>query len=100
MSIKIDDIYRDLKNLVEKTHTAIILEKNNKIKQEIKQEINHPENINVTNEKKTQSCQTTTTKPTTPEKHIYVSLPPAGRRGTRTDNSILHWSRSLRFPYY
>ena len=115
MSIKIDDIYHDLKNLVEKTHTAIILEKNNEIKQEIKQEMNQKinnENINlfkkkyiyseneITNEKKTQSCQTTTTKSTNPEKHIYVSLPPAGRKGTKTDKSIMHWSRSLRFPYY
>ena len=110
MSIKIDDIYHDLKNLVEKTHTAIILEKNNEIKQEIKQEMNQKinnenikitnENIKITNEKKTQSCQTTTTKSTNPEKHIYVSLPPAGRKGTKTDKSIMHWSRSLRFPYY
>ena len=114
MSVNINDIYHDLKNLVEKTHTAIILEKNNsqinEIKQEIKQEINEKtnnkniklsnKNIKLTSEKKTQSCQTTTTKSTDPEKHVYVSLPPAGRKGTKTDNSIMYWSRSLRFPYY
>lgn len=102
-----DDIYKDLKNLVEKTHTAIVLEKNKKISiyQEINKEINK-ENIQneiikqeIKKEIKTQSCQTTTTKQTEPERHIYVSLPPAGRRGTKTDTSILNWSQSLRFPY-
>ena len=102
-----DDIYKDLKNLVEKTHTAIVLEKKKKISiyQEINKEINK-ENIQneiikqeIKKEIKTQSCQTTTTKQTEPERHIYVSLPPAGRRGTKTDTSILNWSQSLRFPY-
>tara|TARA_B100001063_G_scaffold247284_1_gene292148 strand:+ start:7504 stop:7857 length:354 start_codon:yes stop_codon:yes gene_type:complete len=117
MNVKIDDIYEDLKNLVEKTHTAIILEKNNvKYKENprdnekntfskrfTKPQQNQQETKNITltfMEKKTQSCQTTTTKQTTPETHIYVSLPPAGRKGTRTDASIINWSRSLRFPYY
>jgi len=102
-----EDIYKDLKNLVEKTPTAIVLEKNKKISiyQEINKEINK-ENIQneiikqeIKKEIKTQSCQTTTTKQTEPERHIYVSLPPAGRRGTKTDTSILNWSQSLRFPY-
>ena len=102
-----DDIYKDLKNLVEKTHTAIVLEKNNKISiyQEINKEINK-ENIQneiikqeIKKEINTQSSQTTTTKQTGPERHIYVSLPPAGRRGTKTDTSILNWRQSLRFPY-
>lgn len=102
-----DDIYKDLKNLVEKTHTAIVLEKNKKISiyQEINKEINKENTQNeiikqeIKKEIKTQSCQTTTTKQTGPETHIYVSLPPAGRRGTKTDTSILNWSQSLRFPY-
>ena len=96
-----DDIYKDLKNLVEKTHTAIVLEKNKKILNNEK--INIKENIKIKQEVKkeikSQSCQTTITKQTEPEKHIYVSQPPAGRRGTKTDTSILNWSRSLRFPY-
>tara|TARA_B100001769_G_C21711524_1_gene392095 strand:+ start:181 stop:480 length:300 start_codon:yes stop_codon:yes gene_type:complete len=97
-----DDIYLDLKNLVEKTHTAIVLEKNKKIlnnekTKQIQQNIKIQQEIK--KEIKTQSCQTTTTKQTEPERHIYVSLPPAGRRGTKTDMSILNWSQSLRFPY-
>ena len=51
-------------------------------------------------EKKTQSCQTTTTKTTDPENHVYVSLPPAGRIGTKTDKSIINWSHSLRGYYF
>ncbi len=96
-----DDIYKDLKNLVEKTHTAIVLEKNKKISnyQETKTQQNEIIKQEVKKEIKTQSCQTTTTKQTEPERHIYVSLPPAGRRGTKTDTSILNWSQSLRFPY-
>ena len=103
-----DDIYLDLKNLVEKTHTAIVLEKNKKIlnnqkTKQIKQNIKIQQNIKIHSEVKkeinTQSSQTTTTKQTEPERHIYVSLPPAGRRGTKTDTSILNWSQSLRFPY-
>ena len=39
------------------------------------------------------------TKAKTIEAHKYVSLPPAGRKGTKTDVSILNWSKSLRFPY-
>ena len=105
MNNKIDDIYHDLKQLVEKTHEIIVLEKKKETSQEstdneiIKQNVEiHIKNMkNV--EKKTQCCQTTTTKATEPEKHVYVSLPPAGRKGTRTDNSILNWSRSLRFPF-
>ena len=97
-----DDIYKDLKNLVEKTHTAIVLEKNKKIlnnekTKHIQQNIKIQQEVK--KEIKTQSCQTTTTKQTEPEKHIYVSLPPAGRRGTKTDMSIINWSQSLRFPY-
>ena len=115
MNNNINDIYLDLKNLVEKTHKIIVLdekttkesnETKNKqeniklkvnentkkiIKQEIKKEIT---------EKKTQSCQTTTTKTTDPENHVYVSLPPAGRKGTKTDNSIINWSHSLRGYYF
>ena len=103
-----DDIYKDLKNLVEKTHTAIVLEKNKKIinsqeTKKTKQNQINQQNIKIQQEVKkeikTQSCQTTTTKQTEPERHIYVSLPPAGRRGTKTDTSILNWSQSLRFPY-
>ena len=100
-----DDIYKDLKNLVEKTHTAIVLEKNKKIlnNQKTKQNQINQQNIKIQQEVKkeikTQSCQTTTTKQTEPETHIYVSQPPAGRRGTKTDMSILNWSQSLRFPY-
>ena len=111
MDNKINDIYLDLKNLVEKTHKIIVLDEKTKekinkqeniklnvkentkqtIKQEIKKEII---------EKKTQSCQTTTTKTTDPENHVYVSLPPAGRKGTKTDNSIINWSHSLRGYYF
>ena len=102
-----DDIYKDLKNLVEKTHTAIVLETNKKRinYQETKTQQNEKiqQNIKIQQEVKkeikTQSCQTTTTKQTEPERHIYVSQPPAGRRGTKTDTSILNWSRTLRFPY-
>lgn len=102
-----DDIYKDLKNLVEKTHTAIVLEKNKKIlnnkKINIQEKINIQQNMKIQQEVKkeikSQSCQTTATKQTEPEKHIYVSQPPAGRRGTKTDMSILNWSQSLRFPY-
>ena len=104
--VKIDDIYNDLKNLVEKTHTAIVLE-NNKSLQEDKSQVNKSEvNQEIQNikikyiEKKTISCQTSTTKTTSPETYRYVTLPAAGRRGTRTNTSILNWSRSLRFPYY
>ena len=111
MDNKINDIYKDLKNLVEKTHKIIILDEKNKektknqkniklkikenIKTEIKTEIN-----NQIIEKKTQSCQTSTTKSTTPENHVYVSLPPAGRIGTKTDKSIINWSHSLRGYYF
>ena len=107
MDNKINDIYKDLKNLVEKTHKIIILDEKNKektknqkniklkIKENIKTEIN-----NQIIEKKTQSCQTSTTKSTTPENHVYVSLPPAGRRGTKTDKSIINWSHSLRGYYF
>jgi hypothetical protein len=116
--VKIDDIYNDLKNLVEKTHTAIVLENNKSLQednpqennkslqednpQENKSEVNQEiQNIKIKYiEKKTISCQTSTTKTTSPETYRYVTLPAAGRRGTRTNTSILNWSRSLRFPYY
>lgn len=104
--VMIDDIYNDLKNLVEKTHTAVVLENNKSLQenniQENKSQVN-PEiqNIKIKYvEKKTISCQTTTTKTTSPETYRYVTLPAAGRKGTRTNTSILNWSRSLRFPYY
>jgi hypothetical protein len=101
-----DDIYSDLKKLVEKTHTAIILENNKSLQennpQENKSQINQEiQNIKIKYiEKKTTSCQTSTAKTTSSETYRYVSLPAAGRRGTRTNTSILNWSRSLRFPYY
>ncbi len=100
-----DDIYNDLKNLVEKTHTALVLEKNKKkeyknIKLEIKKEIENKKSDTHEIKKNTQSCQTTTTKTTEPEKYIYVSQPPAGRKGTKTDSSIINWSRSLRGYYF
>lgn len=87
-----EDIYTDLKTVMEKAHKILILEQNSK--QNSKQE----KKINV-KETKTQSSQTNTTKTTDVEEHKYVSLPPAGRRGTKTDNSIMYWSRSLRCPY-
>ena len=36
--VKIDDIYNDLKNLVEKTHTAIVLENNKSLQENNPQE--------------------------------------------------------------
>jgi len=89
--VNMDDIYVDLKKLVEKTHSVLVLEKNktNQTNQNIK--------LNI---QKTQACQTTTTKPTTIQTHIYVSRPPAGRSGTRTDTSIRNWSHSLRRSHF
>ena len=104
--VKIDDIYNDLKNLVEKTHTAIVLENNKSLQENNPQENKSQVTPEIQNikikyvEKKTISCQTSTTKTTSPETYRYVTLPAAGRRGTRTNTSILNWSRSLRFPYY
>ena len=123
MNNNINDIYKDLKNLVEKTHKIIVLDE--KTIKESKEKINLQENIKVKTqeniklkikentkqiikteinkeiiERKTQSCQTTTTKTTHPETHIYISLPPAGRKGTKTDNSIINWSHSLRGYYF
>ena len=118
-----DDIYVDLKNLVEKAHTVLVLEQNTKqtnpqTSYQIKPyPTNHQtiyptsiqtalQNIKQTNQniklkiQKTQASQTITTKPTKPQTHIYVSLPPAGRRGTRTDTSIINWSHSLRRRSY
>ena len=95
--VKMDDIYVDLKKLVEKTHSVLVLEKN---------KINQTNQTNQTNQniklniQKTQACQTITTKPTTIQTHIYVSRPPAGRSGTRTDPSIINWSQSLRRRSY
>ena len=93
MNVKMDDIYVDLKNLVEKTHSVLVLEQNktnqtNQTNQNIK--------LNI---QKTQACQTTI-KPLHTHSHIYVSRRPAGRSGTRTDNSIRNWSHSLRRTYF
>ena len=123
MNNNINDIYKDLKNLVEKTHKIIVLDE--KTIKESNETRNKQENIKVKIqeniklkvkentkqtikteikkeiiEKKTQSCQTTTTKTTHPENHVYVSLPPAGRKGTKTDKSIINWSHSLRGYYF
>lgn len=83
-----EDIYTDLKTVMEKAHKVLVLEQNNIV-----------ESKTSAKETKTQSSQTETTKPKTIETHKYVSLPPAGRKGTKTDVSILNWSKSLRFPY-
>ncbi len=92
--VKMDDIYVDLKKLVEKTHSVLVLEKN-----KINQTNQTNQNIKL-NIQKTQACQTITTKPTTIQTHIYVSRPAAGRSGTRTDPSIINWSHSLRRSYF
>tara|TARA_Y100000591_G_C21852538_1_gene712625 strand:- start:1276 stop:1599 length:324 start_codon:yes stop_codon:yes gene_type:complete len=107
MNNNINDIYKDLKNLVEKTHKIIVLDE--KTKESETKKTNETKIINETQinnikinfiEKKTQSCQTTTTKETAPESHLYVSQPPAGRKGTKTDKSIINWSHSLRGYYF
>ena len=81
MDVKIDDIYHDLKNLVEKTHTVLVLEQNTN---------NHTNNHT---KQKIQNTQATQTEPP-------ASRPPAGRRGTRTDTSTINWSNSLRRRYF
>ena len=91
-----DDIYNDLKKLVEKTHSIIVLEENKNPTLKIIPKTD----INLNPKKETKGSQTQETKSTDPETKIYVSLPPAGRSGTKTDASIINWSRSLRFPYY
>ena len=102
MNVKMDDIYVDLKNLVEKTHSVLVLEQN---KTNQTNQTNQTSQTNQTNQniklniQKTQACQTTT-KPTTTQTYIYVSRPPAGRSGTRTDTSIRNWSHSLRRSYF
>ena len=101
--VKMDDIYVDLKKLVEKTHSVLVLEQNQINQKNQKNEKNQTNQINQNiklNIQKTQACQTTTTKPTTIQTHIYVSRPAAGRSGTRTDPSIINWSHSLRRSYF
>ena len=107
MSDNINDIYYDLKHLVEKTHKIIVLNekttKESNKTQQIKEKTKPTQNIKFTTKeksKKTQSSQTTTIKSTSPQTHLYVSLPPAGRKGTKTDNSIISWSHSLRGYYF
>ena len=91
-----DDIYNDLKKLVEKTHSIIVLEENKNPTLKIVPKTD----VNLNPKTETKGSQTQETKSTDPETKIYVSLPPAGRSGTKTDASIINWSRSLRFPYY
>ena len=69
MNVKMDDIYVDLKNLVEKTHSVLVLEQNKTNQTNQTSQTNQNIKLNI---QKTQSCQTITTKPTTTQTHIYV----------------------------